>query len=47
MSESKEDMQNQLNVFNDFFKRWKLKVNATRSFFAALNDPDFENVIPR
>ena len=31
MSESKEDMQNQLNVFNDFCKKWKLKVNAEKS----------------
>ena len=30
MSESKEDMQNQLNVFNDFCKKWKLKVNAEK-----------------
>jgi predicted phage tail protein len=49
MSESKEDMQNQLNVFNDFCKKWKLKVNTEKSkvLVAALNDPDFENVIPR
>jgi hypothetical protein len=31
MSESKEDMQNQLNVFNEFCKKWKLKVNAEKS----------------
>jgi hypothetical protein len=31
MSESKEDMQNQLNVFNDFCKKLKLKVNAEKS----------------
>jgi hypothetical protein len=31
MSESKEDMQNQLNIFNDFCKKWKLKVNAEKS----------------
>jgi hypothetical protein len=31
MSESKKDMQNQLNVFNDFCKKWKLKVNAEKS----------------
>jgi hypothetical protein len=31
MSESKEDMLNQLNGFNDFCKKWKLKVNAEKS----------------
>ena len=31
MSESTEDMQKKLNVFNDFFKKWKLKVNAEKS----------------
>ena len=31
MSESKEDMLNQLTVFNDFCKKWKLKVNAEKS----------------
>ena len=32
MSESKEDMQNKLNVCNDFCKnKWKLKVNAAKS----------------
>jgi hypothetical protein len=31
ISESKEDMLNQLNDFNDFCKKWKLKVNAEKS----------------
>ena len=31
MSESKEDMHNQLMVFNDFCKEWKLKVHAEKS----------------
>ena len=38
MSESKEDMQNQLNVFNDFCKKWKLKVNAEKSKVLVFNN---------
>jgi hypothetical protein len=38
MSESKEDMQNQLNVFNDFCKKWKLKVNAEKSKVLVLSN---------
>jgi nucleoid-associated protein YejK len=43
MSESKEDMQNQLNVFNDFCKKWKLKVNERRhieqKYYQLSNNP--------
>ena len=38
ISESKEDMQNQLNVFNDFCKKWKLKVNAEKSKVLVLSN---------
>ena len=31
MSESTEDMQKKLNVFNDFLQKWKLKDNAEKS----------------
>jgi hypothetical protein len=40
MSESKEDMQNQLNVFNDFCKKWKLKANLKFTY----NNRDLEIV---
>jgi hypothetical protein len=38
MSESKEDMLNQLNVFNDVCKKWKLKVNAEKSKVLVLSN---------
>ena len=38
MSESKEDMLNQLTVFNDFCKKWKLKVNAEKSKVLVLSN---------
>ena len=40
MSESKEDMLNQLNDFNDFCKKWKLKANLKFTY----NNRDLEIV---
>jgi hypothetical protein len=39
MSESKENMQNQLNVFNDFCKKWKLKRHIEQKYYQLSNNP--------
>jgi hypothetical protein len=31
MAESREDIQAQLNVFGEYCKKWKLKVNAEKT----------------
>jgi hypothetical protein len=31
MAESREDLQAQLNVFGEYCKKWKLKVNAEKT----------------
>jgi hypothetical protein len=31
MAESREDLQAQLNVFGEYCKKWKLKVNAEKN----------------
>jgi hypothetical protein len=41
MAESREDLQAQLNVFGEYCKKWKLKVNAEKTnifiFFLEVN----------
>ena len=31
MAESREDLQAQLNIFGEYCKKWKLKVNAEKT----------------